>query len=36
MLPVIPVELFAASWEMIGCLLTSLAAIVSYVFVSGQ
>jgi hypothetical protein len=36
MLPVIPGEIVIASWELIGCLLTSVAAVLSYVFVAGR
>ena len=36
MLPVVPTEIVTGSWELICCLLTSLAAVVSYIFVSGH
>jgi hypothetical protein len=32
MLPIVPCEIVTGSWELICCLLTSAAAIVSYVF----
>jgi hypothetical protein len=36
MLPVVPSEIIIGSWELICCVLTSVAAVVSYVFVSGH
>jgi hypothetical protein len=36
MLPVVPTEVLTGSWELIWCMLTSLAAVVSYIFVSWQ
>ena len=36
MLPVIPAEILMGSWELICCMLTSLAAFLSYVLFSGQ
>jgi hypothetical protein len=33
MLPFVPGEIIVASWEVIGCLLTSVLAIVSYVLI---
>jgi len=32
MLPIIPSELLTGSWELICCMLTSVAAVLSYLF----